>query len=84
MSSPDPADTGDVVVNTTGVGNGTGYVTLLFAENEGFARSTNLTFGVSETLTHPNQNDGSSTGGQPHNILDISQNGQQITVGKNG
>lgn len=80
-----PADTGDVVVNvvSTAPNIGTGYVTLLFAENTGVARSTQLTFGGDgSTLTHPNQNDGSATGGQPHNILDITQNGQQLVVGK--
>ena len=80
MKTDYPANTGDVVVNvvSTSPGYGTGYVTLLFAENEGSARSTNLTFRDISLLTHPNQIDGALSAGQPHNILDISQNGQQI------
>ena len=79
-----PDDTGDVVVNvvSTSSGIGTGHVTLLFAENEGFPRSTNLTFRDISLLTHPNQNDGSGAAGQPYNVLDISQNGQEVVVGK--
>lgn len=75
-----PADTGDVVVNVTSTSPniGTGHVTLLFAENEDVAKSTNLTFSDISLLTHPNQNDGSGGAGQPHNILDISQNGQDL------
>jgi len=75
-----PADTGDVVVNvvSTSPNVGTGHVTLLFAENQSTPKSTNLVYRDLSLLTHPNQ---SSAGGQGHNILDISQNGQeQITV----
>ena len=79
-----PANTGDVVVNvvSTSPNVGTGYVTLLFAENDGFPRSTNLVFSDISVLTHPNQNDGSGSLGQSHNILDISQSGQEQVVGK--
>ena len=76
-----PADTGDVVVNITETSPnvGTGSVTLLFAENDGFPRSGDLTFRDISLLTHPNQ---INTGSQPANILDISQNGQEQVVGK--
>ena len=76
-----PADTGDVVVTTSGTagttGN-TGSVTLLFAENDGFAQTQNLVY--SGNISHPDQN---TTGTQGYNILDITQNGQQISQGKN-
>ena len=75
-----PADTGDVVVSTSGAagttGN-TGSVTLLFAENPDFAQTQNLVY--SGNISHPNQN---TTGTQGYNILDITQNGQQLNQGK--
>ena len=75
-----PADTGDVVVTTSGsagtTGN-TGSVTLLFAENPDFAQTQNLVY--SGNISHPNQN---TTGTQGYNILDITQNGQQLNQGK--
>ncbi len=75
-----PAETGAVDVQlsgTPGTTGNTGSVTLLFAENDGFAQTQNLVY--SGNISHPDQN---TTGTQGYNILDIRQNGQQFSQGK--